>query len=279
MRLIPAHAGKTGRRALRSSPQSAHPRSRGENRCTASTKRATTGSSPLTRGKLVTDSICPAWGRLIPAHAGKTRPGMPTARSRPAHPRSRGENVSDDGTQSRARGSSPLTRGKRSVVSEDVGHNGLIPAHAGKTIPGACAPGVSGAHPRSRGENTKSPTRYHWYHGSSPLTRGKREAATLDSHRERLIPAHAGKTGRCRYYRVRRAAHPRSRGENGRAAAADFHTNGSSPLTRGKRAWLQRWIGCGRLIPAHAGKTPTLASRGFTASAHPRSRGENGRRY
>ena len=233
------------------------------------------GSSPLTRGKLVTDSICPAWGRLIPAHAGKTRPGMPTARSRPAHPRSRGENVSDDGTQSRARGSSPLTRGKRSVVSEDVGHNGLIPAHAGKTIPGACAPGVSGAHPRSRGENTKSPTRYHWYHGSSPLTRGKREAATLDSHRERLIPAHAGKTGRCRYYRVRRAAHPRSRGENLRRPSGSLAASGSSPLTRGKPAQILQIEIAARLIPAHAGKTGLAAAVDRLRAAHPRSRGEN----
>ena len=50
--------------------------------------------------------------RLIPAHAGKTRPTASTPTRRPAHPRSRGENrglrfrrPSDDG-------SSPLTRGK-----------------------------------------------------------------------------------------------------------------------------------------------------------------------
>ena len=233
------------------------------------------GSSPLTRGKLVTDSICPAWGRLIPAHAGKTRPGMPTARSRPAHPRSRGENVSDDGTQSRARGSSPLTRGKRSVVSEDVGHNGLIPAHAGKTIPGACAPGVSGAHPRSRGENTKSPTRYHWYHGSSPLTRGKRAWLQRWIGCGRLIPAHAGKTSQRGGPLFYSEAHPRSRGENPDSCKPGVYCVGSSPLTRGKpilAAGLAAGVG---LIPAHAGKTPGPRVSLRRSEAHPRSRGEN----
>ena len=70
-------------------------------------------------------------------------------------------------------------------------------------------------------------------------------------------------------------AHPRSRGENGRASAADFHTNGSSPLTRGKHM-LPSWKGPeDRLIPAHAGKTSACAGPGGSRMAHPRSRGEN----
>ena len=52
MRLIPAHAGKTPRRAARPSRRRAHPRSRGENRCAAHSRTAAAGSSPLTRGKL-----------------------------------------------------------------------------------------------------------------------------------------------------------------------------------------------------------------------------------
>ena len=50
--LIPAHAGKTpperGRRGL----QTAHPRSRGENRLATGSVGRASGSSPLTRGKL-----------------------------------------------------------------------------------------------------------------------------------------------------------------------------------------------------------------------------------
>ena len=70
-------------------------------------------------------------------------------------------------------------------------------------------------------------------------------------------------------------AHPRSRGENGKAAAAYSHTAGSSPLTRGKPGRCQlrdRGIG---LIPAHAGKTGVEMIVGMSAPAHPRSRGEN----
>ena len=48
-----------------------------------------------------------------------------------------------------------------------------------------------------------------------------------------------------------------------------------SPLTRGKHpAWILRVI-ASRLIPAHAGKTPTTSWRQAQPGAHPRSRGEN----
>ena len=70
-------------------------------------------------------------------------------------------------------------------------------------------------------------------------------------------------------------AHPRSRGEN-----FTFLTNlagriGSSPLTRGKRL-LAPHLGLRlRLIPAHAGKTPSDWEDATGDAAHPRSRGEN----
>ena len=52
-RLIPAHAGKTpgGRRGPAGT--AAHPRSRGENVSSSRSSRSKSGSSPLTRGKLV----------------------------------------------------------------------------------------------------------------------------------------------------------------------------------------------------------------------------------
>ena len=50
---------------------------------------------------------------------------------------------------------------------------------------------------------------------------------------------------------------------------------GSSPLTRGKRAARARRYPPGRLIPAHAGKTPTRRLGQSSVTAHPRSRGEN----
>ena len=92
-RLIPAHAGKTPCRGGRTPPRTAHPRSRGENSRRATVFIVMSGSSPLTRGKPRPTS--PRYGtpRLIPAHAGKTLPSRPPYPRMPAHPRSRGENV------------------------------------------------------------------------------------------------------------------------------------------------------------------------------------------
>ena len=71
-RLIPAHAGKTSRRACRSPPIWAHPRSRGENPTGGTATCCSRGSSPLTRGKHGGELGVGRGGGLIPAHAGKT---------------------------------------------------------------------------------------------------------------------------------------------------------------------------------------------------------------
>ena len=115
-----------------------------------------------------------------------------------AHPRSRGENGYLSVFRVTGLGSSPLTRGKPFLYRDPMGRRGLIPAHAGKTGPGRCPPGKTWAHPRSRGENhllrgQPTPPR-----GSSPLTRGKPSRQLADLARQRLIPAHAGKTSRAR---------------------------------------------------------------------------------
>ena len=92
VRLIPAHAGKTPPNQPAHRPGGAHPRSRGENTMVRTEASAEFGSSPLTRGKrcgAVSRRLC---RRLIPAHAGKTRHTWVHSQSRPAHPRSRGEN-------------------------------------------------------------------------------------------------------------------------------------------------------------------------------------------
>ena len=193
-RLIPAHAGKTCLRGSAVGPRPAHPRSRGENRDMGGTVPPRPGSSPLTRGKPPDGSRATANRRLIPAHAGKTRPGRPRRGWRGAHPRSRGENRRRGRELFRLAGSSPLTRGKPDQDPEPVGHVGLIPAHAGKTARAPVISSAQAAHPRSRGENTprrSAPTRRH---GSSPLTRGKPARWCPSSRRGRLIPAHAGKT-------------------------------------------------------------------------------------
>ena len=213
------------------------------------------GSSPLTRGKRVSDHPSRPDRGLIPAHAGKT---PRSAREHPppgAHPRSRGENPSMMAFTVGAAGSSPLTRGKQESRTRGEVLLGLIPAHAGKTPPCDPCRRPYGAHPRSRGENISRATRSRSMGGSSPLTRGKLLQHERQQGRDRLIPAHAGKTARTGGCAAASGAHPRSRGENS-----------------GRRTWTRAPRG---LIPAHAGKTMRARRPGRAGGAHPRSRGEN----
>ena len=92
---------------------------------------------------------------------------------------------------------------------------------------------------------------------------------------QRLIPAHAGKTGAYEPVAKDPEAHPRSRGENSLSVTSLSSVKGSSPLTRGKQA---AWASYGQpigLIPAHAGKTDFPCGYDVVCTAHPRSRGEN----
>ena len=111
--------------------------------------------------------------------------------------------------------------------------------------------------------------------GSSPLTRGKLHGRHPVRVRQRLIPAHAGKTANSPDSRPARPAHPRSRGENFAGLKGKVSSAGSSPLTRGKPEAVEvRTLRRG-LIPAHAGKTRSCKSCLIVSTAHPRSRGEN----
>ena len=276
-RLIPAHAGKTARQGPGSLSPRAHPRSRGENTTTAAHPASTGGSSPLTRGKPALTAFAPATPRLIPAHAGKTPPAHGQQTDATAHPRSRGENGRPRGIRLVARGSSPLTRGKLAQLADLVAWEGLIPAHAGKTPNTRPSTHSTRAHPRSRGENAEYKALDALDEGSSPLTRGKRRIQGPRRTRRGLIPAHAGKTRAARVAGRRSWAHPRSRGENAANIDCVKAEDGSSPLTRGKRAGRAAGSTASGLIPAHAGKTRWTVRRGGCRRAHPRSRGENTR--
>ena len=213
-RLIPAHAGKTRSRCIRGGLRAAHPRSRGENHVHYLCLALIPGSSPLTRGKPCQDRRDRQRLGLIPAHAGKTALTTSSGPSCRAHPRSRGENRYTATYQVTAKGSSPLTRGKRARNRVGQLVPGLIPRLAGKTERPILIAATLPAHPRSRGENTTPRTLTPVESGSSPLTRGKPRRADRPRSWRRLIPAHAGKTRPTRHQRRTAWAHPRSRGEN-----------------------------------------------------------------
>ena len=172
----------------------AHPRSRGENGVSIASEPDHAGSSPLTRGKHPARILRVIAPRLIPAHAGKTVRTSLSSRPSWAHPRSRGENAIPQRGGGTLRGSSPLTRGKPKALRGDAHHDGLIPAHAGKTARPASRLIPGEAHPRSRGENKQAASDIVGAVGSSPLTRGKPGPRDRPPGRFRLIPAHAGKT-------------------------------------------------------------------------------------
>ena len=253
--LIPAHAGKTPSVVAPVLARRAHPRSRGENESRSRAGLMTRGSSPLMRGTLLGSLLRLGRHGLIPAHTGKTRACRAEPTSTRAHPRSRGENAVVSLEQLAPAGSSPLTRGKRLRTAARDGVQGLIPTHAGKTLPSLSVLALVRAHPRSRGENLSALIDGSGQRGSSPLTRGKPVVIRLGDDAKR--------------------AHPRSRGENIVVAIGALVAAGSSPLTRGKHVLC---LGLGRvcgLIPAHAGKTERARRWVAAHRAHPRSRGEN----
>ena len=212
--LIPAHAGKTLCPIWGPTRGTAHPRSRGENSTATALGVASTGSSPLTRGKHDPGRTRRPGLRLIPAHAGKTTDFAQVDWHDRAHPRSRGENVAPRAGVVRVEGSSPLTRGQRGVLLGTLVGPGIIPTHAGKTASGAATRRHGWDHPRSRGENFRGLKKQIASEGSSPLTRGKRGPCGLQGGHDGLIPTHAGKTNPSPGAVSRRTAHPHSCGEN-----------------------------------------------------------------
>ena len=171
---FPAHTGKTSSFSWLLRRSADHLRSHGENFFAGTHVGVCPGSSPLTRGKRGLIPGAAHGTRLIPAHAGKTPKKQIIHLSFPAHPRSRGENEMLDGWLEARVGSSPLTRGKRSLTGRGLPPTRLIPAHAGKTAIFAFRLDWPTAHPRSRGENLRLSSRRAGLVGSSPLTRGKR---------------------------------------------------------------------------------------------------------
>ena len=132
-RLIPAQAGKTRCRGLRSERSGAHPRAGGENHRMKSVAASFTGSSPRRRGKPTLPLCCHFRTGLIPAQAGKTRRGIGGAWRKWAHPRAGGENRAAADNVDRLNGSSPRRRGKPYRRGRRIRVGRLIPAQAGKT--------------------------------------------------------------------------------------------------------------------------------------------------
>ena len=150
-RIIPARAGFTPSRRLRSWSRRDHPRSRGVYAPAQIDGYSDDGSSPLARGLHITTLRDYATIGIIPARAGFTlAPGTRPASHRD-HPRSRGVYSTMSRSAAGFPGSSPLARGLLSGEAALTDDTRIIPARAGFTYWLIHKYSPTRDHPRSRG--------------------------------------------------------------------------------------------------------------------------------
>ena len=194
IRIIPAYAGSTRRRASRTNGMRDHPRIRGEHASPGTCRRRPTGSSPHTRGALPRLAAKLFKTRIIPAYAGSTGRSSSDPSSTTDHPRIRGEHAAHGPEIRGRRGSSPHTRGAPVAGDHKVVEQRIIPAYAGSTAEPGVGHGELRDHPRIRGEHTKTFSPPRAASGSSPHTRGAPVALGIFAAPVGIIPAYAGST-------------------------------------------------------------------------------------
>ena len=116
------------------------------------------------------------------------------------------------------------------------------------------------------------------YTGSFPRGRGTALAARLNLFLGRFIPACAGNRTSSPRRSCPSPIHPRLRGEQRPRPPPPSTTAGSSPPARGIVGDRVAWHAALRFIPACAGNSRGPARRHFTATVHPRLRGEQDHR-
>ena len=254
LRIIPAGAGKRGRRRPPASRRPDHPRGCGEKGLCRGRLCVSSGSSPRVRGKVVSCVSMAGASRIIPAGAGKSERVALDASPRKDHPRGCGEKFASLSGFLQIGGSSPRVRGK--AASDFVGKTpaGIIPAGAGKRA-------------AERRPPPEGP-------GSSPRVRGKAYHFGTCYYMGGIIPAGAGKRACGAVPRLPRRDHPRGCGEKGSVGGPWRRALGSSPRVRGKVKMAAVALCVLGIIPAGAGKSrgPHAPSRG--GQDHPRGCGE-----
>ncbi len=191
------------------------------------------------------------------------------------HPRIRGEHWNSTARPPSASGSSPHTRG--TLVNDRVERLDLrfIPAYAGNTQSKSVPSPPPPVHPRIRGEHVYSSWSTYRSRGSSPHTRGTRDADGHPARGARFIPAYAGNTCSPKTTGGRHSVHPRIRGEHIETGILSFEGAGSSPHTRGTHHQTPRRRPALRFIPAYAGNTSPFRADVKKPPVHPRIRGEH----
>ena len=275
IRIIPAYAGSTPTAPSTRWTCTDHPRIRGEHVSPPNGDSKKRGSSPHTRGALVTGHVLRLALRIIPAYAGSTVSVLPGPGATPDHPRIRGEHVTVFALNQVAAGSSPHTRGAPIAQAYLQCAGRIIPAYAGSTT--SVTPTLIGPwdHPRIRGEHLLDGRGKPRNEGSSPHTRGALHSRARRVQEHGIIPAYAGSTSGHTCPGRDGSDHPRIRGEHGEEGANVRVVVGSSPHTRGARSVHDAGGGRPGIIPAYAGSTPCRGCRAVCTGDHPRIRGEH----
>ena len=166
------------------------------------------------RGKHGAHAAKTARNRIIPAHAGQTRPQVPALGAITDHPRACGANKYPMICHVGRFGSSPRMRGKPGALNVPHSSSRIIPAHAGQTLRCCCRRCDIPDHPRACGANNPDCDRVVQDAGSSPRMRGKHFHEVRVFDLGRIIPAHAGQTGFWVNTSMSPPDHPRACGAN-----------------------------------------------------------------
>ena len=185
------------------------------------------------RGTLAVPQVHGGFVGIIPAHAGNTASSRKSPPSWRDHPRACGEHTPTPNRPNVPSGSSPRMRGTPSPLFLLTGEHGIIPAHAGNTMPQDMVSCDWWDHPRACGEHASLKSVHRRACGSSPRMRGTPVVQQLFKLALGIIPAHAGNTlGRSPPNRSNRD-HPRACGEHFSTNERSACSAGSSPRMRG----------------------------------------------
>ena len=134
LRITPAYAGKRSTSVRSGWTCWDHPRVCGEKASPTRSPKTNTGSPPRMRGKGAQVDLIFTSTRITPAYAGKsTSPPLITVCKRD-HPRVCGEKTNTWLLNSDTPGSPPRMRGKGATPRLGLGHVGITPAYAGKSV-------------------------------------------------------------------------------------------------------------------------------------------------
>ena len=231
-----------------------HPRGCGEKGTLAKKKVEIEGSSPRVRGEAGFVLSGLDEGGIIPAGAGRSPIRYFRGVICGDHPRGCGEKNITPPRPPLWRGSSPRVRGEGGGWRRRATMLGIIPAGAGRRLPGVRARRFRGDHPRGCGEKWLRGPRGRRCRGSSPRVRGE----VCEGLGIRLLEGD----------------HPRGCGEKVRAASNEAANKGSSPRVRGEGGEGTDGAVERGIIPAGAGRSDDSRPRQVARRDHPRGCGE-----